>query len=540
MKLFRHILALIATLYVCASGFAIQRRKVPGALYQDAPPACHDNPILWTAFPVPLTKAALPGTYALNNAVRTGTPECPVVLVDFKDRHFYIQDTLELRKYYDRFFNDSCFTPNTPSQYKGHLIGPATGCVAEYFRDQSYGKYAPKYNVVGPIHASQGYAFYGRNDAGTRKLAHEICDSLAARNVNLSRYSANGNIDQLVFIYAGRGENYDGAEVNTIFPQSDTIRNSNGYKSITYACSCELFWDSDTIIDGIANICHEICHTLGLPDFYNTVYSDNYNNQSMGYWSLMDYGNYENLGFSPVGLTAFEKYSLGWMELKEIHTPGYYSLADISLEPDPDSGTYTAYRINTAQENSFIVLENHVRTGWYKYHASQGLMVTVVRYDYNSWKGKNINSSRDVTQKRYHLLPADNNYIRDSNNGDLFPYLDVDSVTTKGKPALMVYRTEPQFSVFDIKPDGSKVSILVGKDRESLVKPVTENNVTITVASNHRMIVSAPAGSILTVHDISGKTILETRITKPEQSIGLPSYGIWIIKCGNTVRKIEI
>lgn len=538
MKPFRHILAIMAALYVCVSGYAIQARKVPGSLYYDAPPASHDNPILWTASPVPLTRAALPGAYAITNTVRTGSPECLVVLVDFKDRHFFIQDTLRLRNYYYRFFNDPDFIPVVPAQYIDFPIGEAIGSVAGYFRDQSYGKYTPKYNVIGPVHASKGYAYYGRTDAGTRTLVREVCDSLVARNVDLARYSRNGNIEQFIFMYAGRGENYEGADKNTIFPQSDTIRDSNGFKYITYACSCELFWNSDTILDGIGNICHEICHTLGLPDFYNTVYSDNYKNQSMGYWSLMDYGNYENLGFSPAGLTAFEKYSLGWLDIKEILTPGYYSLADISRNPDTDS-LCIAYRINTEQENSFIVLENHYRTGWYRYQLSQGLMVTVVRYDYNSWKGRSINTSLDITQKRYHLLPADNDYCRDTKAGDLFPYKDIDSVTTKGQPQLMVYRSEPQFSVYNIRRDNATVSFFVGKDRESVVKQSSANMTSINI-SGGQLVVSAPVGSILTVHDISGKTVLKTVITEQEQRIGLPGSGIWIIECGNTVRKLKI
>ena len=112
MKAFRHILAVMAILSVFSSGYAIQVRRVPGSIYYDAPPASHDNPVLWTAGPVPMTKAALPGAYATKDALRTGTPECLVVLADFNDRHFTTQDTLELRNYYHRFFNESGFTPN--------------------------------------------------------------------------------------------------------------------------------------------------------------------------------------------------------------------------------------------------------------------------------------------------------------------------------------------------------------------------------------------------------------------------------------------
>jgi hypothetical protein len=293
-------------------------------------------------------------------------------------------------------------------------------------------------------------------------------------------------------------------------------------------------------MDGIGNICHEFAHTLGLPDFYNK-YSES-NSQTlaaMGYWSLMDYGNYENEGFTPVGFTAFEKYSLGWMDIEEITAPDHYVLNDISRMPDADAGVHSAYRINTGLEDSFILLENHIKTGWYSFHAAEGLMVTAVRYYQSSWTGNTVNTSSSSSNKRYHILPADNDYDRYTGYGDLFPYQNIDSITTKGDPVLAVASNIPQYSVYNIRKEGDKITFYAGPDRDSKVEGHPAVQISINII-NGELSVTAPVGSKVTVHDISGRTVSETITSQSTQRIALPGQGIWIVKCGKTVRKLKI
>jgi M6 family metalloprotease-like protein len=544
MNAIRHILAVVACLFVFSAVHAVQMRRAPGMPAMDYTGTIdRDNPAIWEkADQQSITKGAAPGSYSTRDIIRTGTLEHLVVLVDFKDRHFYYQDTTRLKRHFNRIFNEKGYSDVPLSQYYNMPIFPNIGSVSDYFQAQSYGKYIPKFRIVGPIHASKSYAYYGKgNDAAAKELVREICDSLTANGkVDLMEYTNNGNLDNFFFIYAGRGENYYGADKNTLFPHADTVRNYNRIKNITYACSCELFWDTDTVMDGIGNICHEFAHTLGLPDFYNK--NSDANSESvaaMGYWSLMDYGNYENQGFTPVGLTAFEKYSLGWMDIEEITDPGHYVLNDISQMPDADAGIHSAYRINTGQDDSFIILENHIRTGWYSYHATEGLMVTAVRYYRSSWTGNTINTSSTSANKRYHILPADNNYERDTNYGDLFPYQNVDSITTKGEPKLAVASNIPQYSVYNIRKEGGKIAFYVGPDRESKVEGHPATQLSINVIDGE-LSVTAPVGSRVSIHDISGRSVYETVTSQSTQRIALPGQGIWIVKCGNMVRKLRI
>ena len=537
-------MAFLACMFVFATGHSVQIRRGSGLRIPEyILPTDRDNPALWTPSTKSLlTRAVAPGGYALNDIPRTDTIVYPLVLVDFIDLPFTLRDTTELLKRYERTFNEEGYSDTTTFIYRGLICHGATGSVSDYFKSQSYGQFVPKFKIIGPVHPSKSYAYYGNGkDANVVHLIREICDSIMTKGLaDLSGFARNGSIDQLSVIYAGRGENYDGADINTIWPQASIIYdyNRHGISNIKYACTCELFWDSDTIPDGIGTFCHEFSHTLGLPDFYNTTsQQESETNASMGYWSLMDYGNYENEGFSPVGYTAFEKYSLGWMDIEEISYAGTYTLNDISIKSNPDEDIHTAYRLNTGNDDQFIILENHIKTGWYKYHASEGLMVTAVSYDNNSWISNKVNSNRSI--KHYYILPADNDRNRKTNAGDLFPYQDIDSVTTLGTPTLKVGSSYPSFSIYQIRFNNGIVSFHANSDMPSNIRYPKEQDISISFTEGS-LYVTAPEGSRVSVHDISGRTVLETITTEPSQQITLPGRGIWIVKCGNTVRKIRL
>lgn len=547
MKTLRHITVILACIMFSLSGLAVQIRRGPGySLPEYVLPTDRDNPALWTDIPRLLTRGAAPGAYANNDVIRKGNVEYPLVLVDFKDLSFIISDEDSLVRRYDRIFNEEGYTDTSTYDYQGIIYYGANGSVSDYFRDQSFGQYVPKFKIIGPIHLSREYSYYGYGkDRNITQMIKEICDSVG---YILSGYARNGKLDQLSIIYAGRGENYPGADANTIWPQASKWNyNRNGIGEIKYACTCELFWDTDSILDGIGTFCHEFSHTLGLPDFYSSVSQNDLTaDAAMGFWSIMDYGTYENGGFSPVGYTAFEKYSLGWMDIEDITYAGTYTLSDISVKPDPDNDIHTAYRLNTLSDDQFIILESHSKTGWYRYHASQGLMVTAVNYYSSDWSQSSNSVNTGSRLKRYHILPADNNYAKYTNDGDLFPYGNTDSITTSGKPLLAVKDIVnskdtllyPMYSIYNIRRQSGKVTFLAGADLPSEVKSHRQQQVSISVAEGE-LSVSAPSGSTITVHDISGKTVLETVTTGQAQQISLPK-GLWVVRCGNTVRKIRL
>lgn len=554
LRPFRHITALAACYMFCMSAFAVPIRRLPGLnLPEYRMHTDRDNPALWSSQPAYVTnRAPLPGAYAVSDIPRTGTIEYPLVLVEFQDTRFIIKDKDSLRAHYERVFNGHDCSDTVQFSYKGYSLYGAHGSVSDYFRDQSYGKYTPTFKIIGPITLSKGYAYYGQGrDGNAAAMVRELCDSIITNNpAELSGFAPNGRLDQISIIYAGRGENYTGSDPNTIWPHADHIYfsrydsliYSSGLRYAKYACSAELYWDSDSIMDGIGTFCHEFSHTLGLPDFYDTEADDyDLDNAAMGFWSLMDYGCYEDEGFSPVGYTAFEKFSLGWLDLEEITYTGVHTIDDISRNPDPKSGIHTAYSLSAGSDDQFVLLECHYRNGWYRFQGSEGLMVTVVDYDRSLWYDNEPNVG---SLKHYRILPADNNYGMYTNNGDLFPQTDslgnvIDSITTTGKPELKVGSAYPRFSIYDITKNTDRVTFRVGYDLSTDVKLRKQQDVSVDIVDG-ALSVSAPAGSIVTVYDMTGKPVQETSLTSPTQRIPLPGRGIWIVKCGNITRKVRL
>lgn len=538
MSRIRFILAITACILTMTTSRAVPIRRISGTFLTDyLIQTDRDNPKLWNrqsdiSF---ATKAAPPGAYATNDMSRTGRVEYLLVLADFPDRHFTLRDPVALHNRYERIFNSDEYTDTVYLHGNRYVT---TGSVSNYFKSQSYGQFEPVFKIVGPIQVANGYATYGKDKnnsdlAGVERLIKELCDSLTAMGINLSHYDndGDGNLESFSVIYAGRGQNYEGAEDDAIWPQASTLQlRRYNINNMDFMCTCELCWDSDTVPDGIGTFCHEFSHTLGLPDFY---YTNGSLSAAMGYWSLMDYGTYENEGFSPVGYTAFEKYSLGWMDIEEINAPGRYWLSDISIKAHPDADIHTAYRINSENndEDKFIILENHNKKGWYKYHKTEGLMVTVVSYLKSKWNSNTVNQS--ASSKHYYILPADNNYSKESCQGDLFPYNGNDSLTPFSSPKLDM----TLFKLYSIERQENLVTFSVS-DRYTLTGSISDSNPVIE-CSEGILTVRASIGSHVELYDIAGKKLADIVMDNQFWLYKFPDKGFYIVKCGCITKKVS-
>lgn len=508
----RRTISVLACMFFISAANAVSMRGKDG---RPVPGTDRDNPSVW-ARPATMTRGTAPGDYS-TTGIFFGKEEILVVLVDFPDRKFTIRDSEMLRQKYDGMLNVKGYSDTVTFKGKQYHTN---GSVRDYFTDQSYGIYQPSFKVIGPITANSNHNVYGKdvsagNDApSVRSLVREISGKISG-SVDLDSYLQSGenSIAHMAIIYAGRGQNYSGADPDDIWPQCDTIRTDIGkVRRIKFFCTCELFWDTDNILDGIGTFCHEFSHTIGLPDFYCTKSNyDNDRNAILGSWSLMDYGNYANLGFTPTGYTAFERYSLGWLELTDITSPGTYSMEELN------GSNPVAYRLNTGDSDKFLILENHQQRGWYAYQKSKGLMVTGVSYRQSDWTYNTVNW--DEYGKRYFMIHADNLSDRSSEGSDLFPYGAMDSVTWYSLPQLAIrsggtfYR--PDFSIYDIRDEGGTVSFHIGKDRASAD------------------ITNLKPDASIQVYDLSGRL----HMTVSEES-DIPS-GLWIVRHGNETKKVK-
>ncbi len=362
---------------------------------------------------------------------------------------------------------------------EGCTLENATGSARDYFIDQSGGLFTPDFDVAGTIKLSHRMAYYGANnsqgsDSKPGEMVKEACEQAAEKlGVDFSKYDFDndGTVDFVYVIYAGYAESY-GASSNTIWPHAALLDNlgvscSVGGKKINrYACSSELKYTTGTRVEGIGTFCHEFSHVLGLPDMYNTYSTGS---QQVGRWDVMDQGNYNNESHTPPSMSAFERASLGWMELTEIDTP-----ADSMALPEMTANK-VAYRISTANDNEYFTLENRQQRGWDAYQPGRGLMIMHITYEPSAWAGNYVNAG---TFPRYDLVEADGTQ-GGGEQGDLYPTATNDMFTDYSTPNSLSRSGVPtEKGVTNIRMDGGVISFTFMKDR--LRRPVIGQTTNIT------------------------------------------------------------
>lgn len=288
------------------------------------------------------------------------------------------------------------------------------GSARDYFRDQSFGRFVPTFDVIGPVTLDHPRAYYGANnnagnDKNTSGMIREACQKAYAMGLtDFTEYDndGDGTVDIVYVVYAGSDEAQTGIE-ECIWAKASNITYTLGEMTIgRYACSAELVIDLP-VVAGIGTFVHEFSHVLGLPDFYNTKETD----FTMDIWSVMDYGMYNAEGFVPCAYTAFERYSLGWIPMHTLDAPTTMSIGSTNVERkgfriftseiDPESV------ITEADTASFYLIETICREGWNSYTAAEGLLISEVTYSKDTWKNNTINAD---SQHRHCIVPANNDY----------------------------------------------------------------------------------------------------------------------------------
>ena len=347
-----------------------------------------------------------------NMFPHTGTPKVIVILAEFNDsaNHFTIEDP---KKSFEAYFNSMSRLENY-----GRGEDRNASSVRKYFSDVSFGKFVPDFDVYGPVTLPSPLATYGKstnNGKGERMdlLFKDACQ-LLDEDIDFSQYDANddGQVDLVIILYAGYSESMSGNSTDCIWPKSGTTVGGtyDGKLVSRFAVSAELngypgCWSQPPYerINGIGTLCHEFCHTMGLPDFYPTDPSKKGDNQAMEYWSMMDSGNYLINGYAPVALTAWEREAFGWYEIPTLTEPG-----DLEIKPIDAGGS--AYRImndNDASGQEYFIMENIQNIGQNSNQKGHGLLVYHVEYDsYNFSMGENkVNNIKG--HPRMTVVPAD-------------------------------------------------------------------------------------------------------------------------------------
>ena len=368
------------------------------------------------------------------------------VLVAFNDRLF-VGDEAATLKQWDKIFN----TENL-------MEDPFKGSVHDYFLAQSYGEFNLVFDLV-YVQVSGNAARYAStdlDDENSQYLVEDIVDVLKTQNIDWDRYDWNGdgNINQLLIVYAGHGMN-DSNDDDLIWPHQwwmsehlkdrqqdvycDPIPVSSAGKDYLIDCYCalnELTNKND--YGSFGTICHEYTHCFGFPDFYygrtQYVYS----------WELMDYGNYNGDGYMPPGYSAHERWLMGWLspiELKETTT-----VTDMPALAEQGR----AYLIrNDGYENEYYIIENRQPLGWDAGLPGSGILVFHIDYDPSVWTSTKL-VPNSPSRKCYEIFHA-NNMISPYSRWT-YPYQDNNSLTNTSLPAATLYNDNIDGTKFMSKP----------------------------------------------------------------------------------------
>lgn len=365
-----------------------------------------------------------------------------VVLASFADKQFQESNPLLL---WNRIFNEVGFSE-----------GRFCGSVHDYFYDQSYGKFQVQFDLLHVNLASnrKKYASTVTDDENSKYLIYDIVDSLNSRGgIDWAPYDwdNDGNIEQLIVIYAGKGQNH-GGDSETIWPhycfltqhtdgQPKTVSSGGrNYQIDEYCCIQEI--DGNNEYGSFGTICHEYSHCFCLPDIYYGSIS------YLQHWDLMDMGNYNEGGFRPCNYSAQERMLTGWIDIQELSAPTEIShMAALSEKPE-------AYLVrNNDYTNEYFVIENRQKKGWDASLPGSGVVIFHIDYNEAIWKeyGSFINDDKNKIY-RYLIIPANNDSSSSAEKDWGYPYESNDSLTNLSTPASTLWHENIDNTKYMSKP----------------------------------------------------------------------------------------
>lgn len=358
---------------------------------------------------------------ASNNTLfpRFGSPKAVVILVEFSDSIFTISSPRET--FYKYLNANELFDPITDKDM-GSQYYLNYGSVKRYFTDMSFGKFAPQFDVYGPVKLSQPLKYYGKGDSNSENMSalfNDACTALDA-DIDFASYDSNGDdyVDLIYIIYAGYSQSIYGNSTDCIWPKSGTITLSktfDGKKICRYGVNNELNFNPSTTakygpqINGIGLFCHEFSHCLGLPDLYPSSSSAAAKciNQNLDYWDIMDEGEYANLGYTPVEYSSWERERMDWMRIDTLTTA-----ADISLKVLAEGGK--AYRIlndKDEEQSEYYLVQCVQQSGWNSYLPGHGMLVYHIDYDASAFTLGAPKVNAVAGHPRMTIIPADGMFV---------------------------------------------------------------------------------------------------------------------------------
>ncbi len=388
-----------------------------------------------------------------------------IILINFNDRQFLMDNPND-------FYDKLCNTENYSGFYHNGRFQRCTGSVRDYYYDNSMGQFDPDFDIVGPVNLD--YSCYEGNDKA-REIFKASLDAVDDQ-VDFSLYDADndGEIDMVFFMVAGYSSSYSGNNDGYLWPHMSYLIDwwsgwppqpyvYDGKTMGTYASSCEIYgWESQgtTMPNAIGTICHEFGHVLGLPDLYDTDYSNNGGESNHpGSWDVMAGGSGNNYGRNPVGYSLWERWELGFTDTPAELTLGAQSLTAVDV-------SNTGYMMQSPNENEFFLFENRQPGKWDSALPGHGLVITRVDYsNEQAWWNNEVNCN--PAHNYYELLHASGSGA----SGVPFPgQNNVTYINSSSDPGLVTWAGDAcQYALNNIAENNNVISFNVVAD----VPPLT-------------------------------------------------------------------
>lgn len=385
---------------------------------------------------------------------------------------------------------------------EGYSVNGATGSAKEYFDDQFKGMMEFDFQVTDIVTLPKTRAYYGANDAdGADKAPAEMIRDacrLADDQVDFSLYDddQDGEVDNVFLIFAGFDE-AEGASEECIWSHAWYVYRGahielvlDGTRIDRYACASELLLAFDTegntheFISSIGTFCHEYSHTLGLPDFYDVDYEDN-GGISAGLWtttSLMDGGNYNNMGNTPPYYNAIERMIVGLSQPEVLTETGTYTLEPVHLNGK-------SYMLASEDSEDFFIFECRSNSGWDAYIGGSGMLayhIDPADGGFPEWLSMN-EVNIDPEHQHADLLEADGRndgfsstedfYAGRKNiRGIFFPYNDIDAIDSESAPGLVFWNgSRSDCSLTSIRREGNSIRFTFLSNDNTALPPSAVN-----------------------------------------------------------------
>jgi len=370
-----------------------------------------------------------------QRAAPTGSRKALCILMDFPDRPWQ-KSSAEL----EILFNQV-----------GLYNSTSKGSVKDFFLENSYGKLDLTVSIAGPYTLANNASYYAQGYSAIpsryQDFAREAINAAFNDGIDLTEFAndevntyGTHTLESFHILFAGYGAENTGVPATNSQIWSHkwqfTAITLGGVRISTYSCSPELRDNTGNNTTYIGVICHELTHTFGSPDYYDTG-STGY--AGSGNWDLMANGSWNDRGRQPSHINMFQKTLFNWVTPTELT-----SYTEVNNMPNSAMNP-VAYKIMANTNGEHYLLENRQLIGFDASLQGHGLLIWHVHQNALNGNGSNSGHPQQVypvvASSTYQIPTATvNTYGSVNSAGTPFPgSANKQQFTSKTTPAMFTW-----------------------------------------------------------------------------------------------------